>query len=64
MTRQGWSGTTAHLEHAGQHRNCNECGIARVTITRGYCGCEFPIVEHLAVWDTDQCGRCGREIRP
>jgi hypothetical protein len=52
------------VEHTGQHHNCNECNVAMSTWSRGYCQCREPIVEHLAIWETDQCGRCGREIRP
>jgi hypothetical protein len=58
---------TLHLVHNDHHdnvRGCNECTVARITWSRGYCECREPIVEHLAIWNTDQCGRCGKEIRP
>lgn len=50
--------------HHGQHHNCNECSVARHTISRGYCQCDDPIIEELPLWGTSQCGRCGREVRP
>jgi hypothetical protein len=57
--------TRPYIVHDGQHsRHCAECETARATWTRGYCQCEIPIVEHLALWNTDQCGRCGRELQP
>ena len=52
------------MEHHGQHANCNECYVAWFTISRGWCECNDPIVEQLALWGTSQCGRCGREVRP
>jgi hypothetical protein len=65
MTRRGWSGVTPTIVHDGHcGSGCLECNVARTTWSRGYCQCQEPIVEHLAIWETDQCGRCGREIRP
>lgn len=52
------------MDHHGQHRHCPECNVALSTISRGYCECAEPVVEHLPIWHTDQCMHCGREIRP
>jgi hypothetical protein len=57
--------TVVAMPHHGQHGNrCAECNVAMATWSRGYCECPEPAVEHLAIWHTDQCMRCGREIRP
>jgi len=51
--------------HTGQHGDrCRECQVARVTWSRGYCECNDPAIEQLALWGTSQCMACGREIRP
>lgn len=53
-------------EHVGQHLpGCNECRVYAMTSwERGWCTCPDPIVEHLPEWNTDQCGRCGKEMHP
>ena len=57
-------------EHRGQHQRCVECNVlaadtwAHGDWKRGHCSCDDPIVEYVPMWGTNQCGRCGREIRP